>query len=109
MAHSVSLFEVQALAVSNTLHLQTPLFHIHSVVKLMGQYLRATTGYPVAWLVVSIGLRRAIDAGAHRKRVYRNNPSAEAELWKRAFWHLVVFDRLGGVVLGRSVGVGEEE
>ncbi|TEB38197.1 hypothetical protein FA13DRAFT_1725843 [Coprinellus micaceus] len=90
MFHSVSLFEVQALA-------------------LLAQYLRTTAGYPQSWLIVSIGLRRAIDAGAHRLRVYRREPTPEDELWKRAFWHLVVFDRLGGIILGRSVGIGEED
>ena len=75
----------------------------------MGMYLRATPAHPAAWVIVSIGLRRALDAGSHRKRVYRGSPNSEDELWKRAFWHLVVFDRLGGVILGRSVGIGEEE
>jgi hypothetical protein len=54
-------------------------------------------------------LRRAIDAGAHRGMIYRGPSTPENELWKRAFWNLVVFDRIGGVILGRSVGIAEEE
>ncbi|KAJ2931483.1 hypothetical protein H1R20_g5624, partial [Candolleomyces eurysporus] len=88
--HGASLFEVQTLA-------------------LIGTFLRGTKAFPAAWLVVSTGLRRAIDAGAHRKQIYRGSPNIEDELWKRAFWNLVVFDRIGGVILGRSVGIGEED
>lgn len=58
---------------------------------------------------MSVGIRRAQDAGAHSKKIYRANPNADDELWKRAFWHLVVFDRLGGVGLGRPFSIAEEE
>ncbi|KAF6761218.1 fungal-specific transcription factor domain-containing protein [Ephemerocybe angulata] len=90
MVHSASLFEVQTLT-------------------LMATYLRGTNVFPAAWIINSIGLRRALDAGAHRKQIYRETPTPEDELWKRAFWILVAFDRIGGVILGRSVGIGEED
>lgn len=72
-------------------------------------YLRGTASYPVAWLVTSVGIRKAQDLGAHRKNIYRDTPNLDDELWKRAFWHLIVFDRLGGSTLGRSGNAAEEE
>ncbi|TFK25684.1 hypothetical protein FA15DRAFT_638902 [Coprinopsis marcescibilis] len=84
------------------------LFEIQSFT-LMGMFLRGTQHAPIAWLAVSVGLRKAQDVGAHRKSIYSSEPNAEDELWKRAFWHLVAFDRLGGSALGRSVGISEED
>lgn len=72
-------------------------------------YLRGTNAFPVAWLVVSVGIRKAQDIGAHRKKIYRTDPNADDELWKRAFWHLVAFDRIGSMNLGRACGISEEE
>ncbi|KDR75839.1 hypothetical protein GALMADRAFT_68653, partial [Galerina marginata CBS 339.88] len=88
--HPASLFEVQTFT-------------------LMAMYLRGGATYPAAWLIVSTGIRKAQDVGAHRKRVYRGVPNIDDELWKRAFWHLVVFDRLGGAYLGRACGLAEED
>ena len=62
-----------------------------------------------AWTVISVGLRKVQDIGAHRKKVYRAEPNIDDELWKRAFWLLVVLDRIGGAALGRACGISEEE
>lgn len=75
----------------------------------MGLYLRSTAVYPTAWIIVSVGLRKVQDIGAHRKKVYRAEPNIDDELWKRAFWLLVVLDRIGGSALGRACGISEEE
>ena len=72
-------------------------------------YLRGTNAFPVAWVFVSVGIRKGQDAGAHRKKIYRADPNVDDELWKRAFWHLVVFDRIGGMILGRACSIAEEE
>ncbi|KAJ3517259.1 hypothetical protein NLJ89_g629 [Agrocybe chaxingu] len=56
-----------------------------------------------------VGIRKAQDVGAHRKRAYQADMTADNELWKRAFWHLVAFDRLGSTSLGRSCTVVEED
>lgn len=72
-------------------------------------YLRGTDASPVAWMFVSVGIRKAQDAGAHSKHIYHAGPNADDELWKRAFWHLVIFDRVGGATLGRACGIAEEE
>jgi hypothetical protein len=75
----------------------------------MGMFLRGTASHPVGWFIVGVGIRKAQDVGAHRKNVYNNKPSVDEELWKRAWWCLVAFDRVGSTSLGRPCGVGEEE
>jgi len=75
----------------------------------MSLYLRSTKWFTPAWITISVGLRKAQDVGAHRKKVYRGQPTVDEELWKRAFWHLVVLDRIVGASLGRAIGVAEEE
>lgn len=75
----------------------------------MTLFLRGTTCLPIGWLFISIGIKKAQDRGAHRKSVYGANPNANDELWKRAFWVLLAFDRILGASLGRGVMVGEEE
>ncbi|EAU91787.2 hypothetical protein CC1G_04555 [Coprinopsis cinerea okayama7 len=94
--------------IGRSLFYPASLFEVQSFT-LMGMFLRGTRYAPAAWSVVSIGLRKAIDVGAHRKSVYQQKHNADDELWKRAFWHLVVFDRIGGVILGRGIGLSEED
>lgn len=88
--HPPGLFEVQTMS-------------------LLGMFLRGTAFYPVGWLFISIGLRKAQDVGAHRKKIYGAKPSVEEELWKRAFWALVLYDRIGSAALGRPCCSGEED
>ncbi|KAG2111269.1 fungal-specific transcription factor domain-containing protein [Suillus discolor] len=88
--HPPGLFEVQTMS-------------------LLGMFLRGTAFHPVGWLFISIGLRKAQDVGAHRKKIYGAKPSVEEELWKRAFWVLVLYDRIGSAALGRPCCSGEED
>ncbi|KAF8134641.1 fungal-specific transcription factor domain-containing protein [Boletus edulis] len=88
--HPAGLFEVQTMA-------------------LLGMFLRGTAFHPVAWLFISIGLRKAQDVGAHRKKIYGDKTSIEGELWKRAFWVLVLLDRIASAALGRPCCSGEED
>ncbi|KAF5354715.1 hypothetical protein D9756_005344 [Leucocoprinus leucothites] len=76
---------------------------------LMVLFLRGTTCVAVAWLFVSIGIRKAQDRGAHRRTVYRSYPNADDELWKRAFWILLAFDHVLGASLGRGIATGQED
>ncbi|EIW83333.1 hypothetical protein CONPUDRAFT_102063 [Coniophora puteana RWD-64-598 SS2] len=84
------------------------LFEVQTMT-LLGMFLHGTAFHPVAWLFVSIGLRKAQDVGAHRKKVYGARPTVEEELWKRAFWLLVLFDRIESSNIGRSCCCGEED
>ena len=56
-----------------------------------------------------VGIRFAEDVGAHRRKVYSATPRVEDELWKRAFWVLVVIDRWMSASLGRPCSIQEEE
>ncbi|OCH92284.1 hypothetical protein OBBRIDRAFT_791396 [Obba rivulosa] len=76
---------------------------------LIGMYLRGTVAHSVSWLYLSIGVRKAQDVGAHRKKVYGRKSTVEEELWKRAFWHLVVFDRVGSMLIGRPCASRQED
>ncbi|KAF7353493.1 Zn(2)-C6 fungal-type domain-containing protein [Mycena sanguinolenta] len=53
-----------------------------------------------SWALIGIGLRLAQDVGAHRQQEGR--PTVESELWKRAFWALVSFDRQISMRQGRT-------
>ncbi|KAI3616552.1 hypothetical protein WG66_011677 [Moniliophthora roreri] len=46
----------------------------------------------VSWLLLGVGVRYAQAVGAHRRRFCSKDPTAEQELWKRAFWTLIVID-----------------
>ncbi|KAK6977508.1 Zn(2)-C6 fungal-type domain-containing protein [Favolaschia claudopus] len=61
-----------------------------------------------AWSLIGIGLRIAQDVGAHR---HSNDgpPSVDSELWKRAFWVLVSYDRQVSMALGRSCATQYED
>ncbi|KAJ7497363.1 fungal-specific transcription factor domain-containing protein [Mycena latifolia] len=76
---------------------------------LLATFLRGTANHLAGWMFISIGLRKAQDVGAHRKKVYGDTPSLEAELWKRAIWCLVAYDRFGSAILGRPCAMGEED
>jgi len=56
-----------------------------------------------------MGLRKAQDAGAHRKSIYHRTPTVDDELWRRAFWMLVGLDRVASAGLGRPCSVDEEK
>lgn len=72
-------------------------------------FLRGTSDDALAWVWVSIALRKAQDLGAHRKRVYGHKLTVEEEQWKRVFWILITFDRIGSAGLGRPCCVEETE
>lgn len=108
LIYPATLFEIQSYSVrvyfpSGGNHLETPSS------QLIATFLRGTAYGPTAWIVISIGIRKAHDVGAHRKRLYQSEPNPNDELWKRAFWLLLAFDRIGAVSLGRTVSLGEEE
>ncbi|KAJ6541557.1 fungal-specific transcription factor domain-containing protein [Mycena capillaripes] len=63
------------------------------------------TGIPVreqCWVLAGLGIRFAHAAGAHRRSGYRDIDPVTAELYKRAFWILVVQDTMMSSFSGRS-------
>lgn len=51
----------------------------------------------------------AQDVGAHRKKTYTSKKTVEEELWKRAFWCLLTYDRFISSALGRPCAIHDEE
>ncbi|KAG5717487.1 hypothetical protein E4T56_gene4849 [Termitomyces sp. T112] len=86
----------------------TTLFELQSF-SLFATYLRDSAHRPLAWTLVGNALRKAQDVGIHKKRVYGREPTVDSELWKRAFWCLIVLDRFESAASGRSALVGEED
>ncbi|KAJ7593114.1 fungal-specific transcription factor domain-containing protein [Mycena floridula] len=74
---------------------------------LLAMFLRGTHSYTSAWVLTSVGLRKAIDSGAHTKYAY-SSFSVNDELWRRAWWNLILFDRTDSISLGRAP-IGEED
>ncbi|KAA1476287.1 hypothetical protein DENSPDRAFT_853569 [Dentipellis sp. KUC8613] len=66
-------------------------------------------GQIICWTVAGIGIRLAQDVGAHRRKVYNRARTVEDELWKRAFWVLVVLDRMMSAGFGRPCAIQEED
>ncbi|KAI8993102.1 fungal-specific transcription factor domain-containing protein [Trametes punicea] len=103
------------IAVGTKLHearrsvlLPPELFEIQSFA-LFGQYFRGTVAQHGSWFYLSVGVLKAQDVGAHRRKIYGRKPTVEEELWKRAYWHLVAFDRVGSMLIGRPCCTREED
>ncbi|KAF9778871.1 fungal-specific transcription factor domain-containing protein [Thelephora terrestris] len=60
------------------------------------------------WLVIGLGLSIMQENGVHRK-TFSATSVLERELWKRAFWVLVVLDRYFSTILGRACGIRDED
>ncbi|KAJ3512942.1 hypothetical protein NLJ89_g3232 [Agrocybe chaxingu] len=61
------------------------------------------------WAVLGFALRLTQEVGAHRKKNIRGTPSAEDELWKRAFWAILSMDRHISSESGRPCGLQDED
>ncbi|KAI0080942.1 hypothetical protein K474DRAFT_1768943 [Panus rudis PR-1116 ss-1] len=72
-------------------------------------YLQGTSMPQACWLIVGIGIRMAIDVGAHRRKAYGKVSSVDAELWRRVFWLLVYGDRTMCMVMGQAPSIYDEE
>jgi hypothetical protein len=53
----------------------------------------SATLWQACWSIVGIGIRFALDIGAHRKKMYSERPTVEDELWRRAFWCVPLLDQ----------------
>ncbi|KZV67310.1 hypothetical protein PENSPDRAFT_754999 [Peniophora sp. CONT] len=73
-------------------------------------FLSGCSAPQLCWTLCGVGIRFAEDVGAHRRKVYSlTTPRLEGELWKRAFWVLVVIDRWMSTCLGRPCAVQDED
>jgi hypothetical protein len=74
-------------------------------------FLTSSSAPHACWTMVSIGIRLAQDIGVHRWKTFGSRPSTslEQELWKRAWWVLITFDRIISSVAGRPCNNLDEE
>ncbi|KIJ21009.1 hypothetical protein PAXINDRAFT_165809 [Paxillus involutus ATCC 200175] len=72
-------------------------------------FLLGSSAPQACWTIVGIGIRLAQDVGAHRRKAYSSKLSVEGELWKRAFWLLVTWDRQMSSSLGRPCAIKDED
>ncbi|KAJ6609592.1 fungal-specific transcription factor domain-containing protein [Mycena sp. CBHHK59/15] len=68
------------------------------------QFLEASA-LQAEWSFIGIGIRVAQEVGAHRRKTKGQRPTVESELWKRAFWVLVYYDRITSCGMGRPAGM----
>ncbi|KAL5632075.1 hypothetical protein ACGC1H_000184 [Rhizoctonia solani] len=76
---------------------QPSLYDVHICI-LSALFLHGSSAHYSGWTVLGIGIRLAQDVGAHRKK---EKVTIENELYKRAFWILLVLDRMICGALGR--------
>ncbi|KAJ7731907.1 fungal-specific transcription factor domain-containing protein [Mycena maculata] len=68
-------------------------------------FLLGTSVPRASWMFLGIGLRLALDAGAHRRTSPVEEPSVEREQWKRAFWVMVYLDGYVSSLMGRACAI----
>ncbi|KAJ7738759.1 fungal-specific transcription factor domain-containing protein [Mycena metata] len=61
----------------------------------------------ISWNQIGLGLRRAQEVGAHRRR--EGPPTAESEQWKRVFWVLLCLDWVFGTHSGRPLAMHTQD
>ncbi|KAH9485168.1 putative transcriptional regulatory protein [Psilocybe cubensis] len=71
-------------------------------------YLVGTSMPHAAWNILGIGIRYALEKGAHRRKGQNQKPTVEDELRKRAFWCMICLDRLINSFVGRQCGLPHE-
>ncbi|KAJ8077946.1 Gypsy retrotransposon integrase-like protein 1 [Marasmius tenuissimus] len=72
-------------------------------------YVHGASSITAAWSSVGLGIRYAIELGAHRRKPEGHKLTAEDELKRRAFWVLVILDRSISSFLGRPGSLREED
>ncbi|KAM5544333.1 hypothetical protein V8D89_001993 [Ganoderma adspersum] len=83
--------------------------HDLQVYALMALFLDGTTMPQAKWAVIGAGVRAALEVGVHRKKMYAPTPNVEEELWRRAFWTLVLLEWTAGYAFGRPCSIHDED
>ncbi|TFK88853.1 hypothetical protein K466DRAFT_53611 [Polyporus arcularius HHB13444] len=83
--------------------------HDLQICVLMSNFLLGSTAPQANWTLIGSGIRMAVDVGAHRKKMYNTNSTIEDELWRRAFWILVMFEWSSSYGLGRPASIHDED
>ncbi|KZV67312.1 hypothetical protein PENSPDRAFT_58281 [Peniophora sp. CONT] len=95
---------------ARTLYPIPPSLYDIQIMALGCLFLSGCSAPQLCWTLCGVGIRFAQDVGAHRRKVYNLTASRrEGELWKRAFWVLVVVDRCMSTCLGRPCAIQDED
>ncbi|KAJ7217845.1 fungal-specific transcription factor domain-containing protein [Mycena pura] len=68
-----------------------------------------TSSPQASWLYLGLGVRFIQERGEHRRKRDSHQPTADHELWKRAFWCLLTLDRTVCSFLGRPTAIHVED
>ncbi|KAH8828133.1 hypothetical protein DL96DRAFT_1601905 [Flagelloscypha sp. PMI_526] len=73
-------------------------------------FLLSSSSGQTCWEIAGSGVRMGQSVGAHKKRRWTSDghPSAQDELWKKAFWVLVVLDNNLSASFGRQTAIQDE-
>ncbi|KAH7099246.1 fungal-specific transcription factor domain-containing protein, partial [Auriculariales sp. MPI-PUGE-AT-0066] len=72
-------------------------------------YLMTTPGdMSLTWIVFGMSVQASYYANANCRKAYHQRPNLTDELWKRAFWQMVVLDRLVASIRGQPVIIPDE-
>ncbi|KAF8070636.1 fungal-specific transcription factor domain-containing protein [Lyophyllum atratum] len=72
-------------------------------------YLHGTSVPNASWTFLGLGIHFAQEQGTHRRKAEGQKLTVEDELWKRAFWFLICWDRFSSAFLGRPLSIQDEE
>ncbi|KAH7107317.1 fungal-specific transcription factor domain-containing protein [Auriculariales sp. MPI-PUGE-AT-0066] len=75
---------------------------------LTAWYLGMAPSYTTCWIRFGTSVQLALQAGAHRRAAYSNEPNLIDELWKRTFWTTYILDRVGSSLQGRPCSIAED-
>ncbi|KIK55570.1 hypothetical protein GYMLUDRAFT_175457 [Collybiopsis luxurians FD-317 M1] len=79
----------------------SPTVYSLQVYPLAVTFMHATHQAETAWVLIGPGIRLAQTIGVHRSGFGKGRDRKEVELWKRAYWQLILFDTATSMGLGR--------
>ncbi|KAF5346589.1 hypothetical protein D9758_013444 [Tetrapyrgos nigripes] len=91
-------------------HETLALDHLHIYCLMISYFHSVSKGINTVWLVAGIAIRRAQEKGAHRRYFATSaQPTVEGELWKRAFWYLMIIDMMMSTFFGRPRAISSQD
>ncbi|KIK59279.1 hypothetical protein GYMLUDRAFT_44647 [Collybiopsis luxurians FD-317 M1] len=84
------------------------LYEIHMFL-VYTTFMGGTSTPEICWILICVGVRLVQDVGAHRKNQGNAKPTAETEMWKRAFWYMFTIDIFASTFLGRPMCLSHDD
>ncbi|KAJ6594213.1 fungal-specific transcription factor domain-containing protein [Mycena capillaripes] len=97
----------QVPAIPTYLIYKPDLYELQTIA-LSALFSRGLSPTALAWNQIGLGLRRAQDVGAHRRRS-QPHPTVENEQWKRVFWVLLCLEWVASTHTGRPPAMHERD